>query len=155
MNKIELIKLTILKKLPYNLVQTMQNVNFEKIEEIRIRANKPVILKMGINELILKYEVTTEEIINILQNFCDNSIYTYQNQICSGFLTIPGGHRIGISGSCVIKEGKVTNINNLYSLNIRIAKEIKDCSNIILPYVINSEQKNIYNTLIVSSPGAR
>ncbi len=154
MRTLETLKSIIIKCFPEELVQAMNNVNYEKVEEIRIRVGKPVILKMSSSELILKYLVSTEEILNILQSFCDNSIYTYQNQICNGFITIPGGHRVGIGGSAVVKEGKVTNITNLYSLNVRIAREIPDCSLGLLQYVINIFSNDVYNTLIVSPPGA-
>lgn len=154
MSKIELLKSMLSKCLPDELVQALNRVNFEKIEEIRIRVGRPVILKMGCNEIILKYNVSTDEILNILQCFCSNSIYTYQNQICSGFITIPGGHRVGIAGSAVIKDGKVTNITNLYSLNIRIDKEFPNCSTQALQYVLDTSKNSVFNTLIVSSPGA-
>ena len=154
MNKTEISKSIILKSFPIALVQAMENINFEKVEEIRIRVNKPVILKLGLNEIVLKYVVNSDDILNMLQHFCNNSIYTYQNQICGGFLTIPGGHRVGVSGSVVIKDGKVTNISNLYSLNIRISKEVKDCCVHLLPYLIDISKNTVYNTLIVSPPGA-
>lgn len=154
MDKNDLLKIIISKSFPSELVQAMGSVNLEKIEEIRIRVNQPVILKIGLSEIVLKYKINTDEILNILQNFCSNSIYTYQNQICGGFLTIPGGHRVGVSGSVVIKDGKVTNITNLYSLNIRIAKQIKDCSIPLLQYIIDTSKNTVFNTLIVSPPGA-
>lgn len=154
MNKLELLKSLIAKCFPDELVQAMNKVNFEKTEEIRLRVGRPVILKTGCNEIVLKYNISTDEILNIFQTFCSNSIYTYQNQICGGFITIPGGHRVGISGCAVVKDGKVTNITNLYSLNIRIAKEIPNCSLPLLQYVIDISKNSIFNTLIVSPPGA-
>ena len=152
MSNIDMLKSIIIKCFPNSLVQAMNNVNFDKLEEIRIRANNPVILKIGATDIVLKYKTNSEEIINILQVFCNNSIYTYQNQICNGFITIPGGHRIGIAGTVVMKEGKVSNISNIYSLNIRVAKEIKGCSNCVLQYILNIPQNTINNTLIVSPP---
>lgn len=154
MDKKEMIKATMLRNFPAEIVKEIENVNFEKIEEIRIRVNRPVILKMGLNEVVLKHCVDTEGILNILQNFCNSSIYSYQNQICGGFLTIPGGHRVGISGSAIVKDGKVSNVTNLFSLNIRIAKEIKGCCTPILQYIIDISKNTVYNTLIVSPPGA-
>ena len=154
MDKKEIIKTTILKNFPPELVKEIEGVNFEKVEEIRIRVNRPVILKMGLNEIVLKHGVDSEGILNILQNFCNSSIYSYQNQICGGFLTIPGGHRVGISGSVILKDGKVSNVTNLFSLNIRIAKEIKGCCTPILQYIIDISKNTVYNTLIVSPPGA-
>ena len=154
MDKKEMIKATMLRNFPAEIVKEIENVNFEKIEEIRIRVNRPVILKMGLNEVVLKHCVDTEGILNILQNFCNSSIYSYQNQICGGFLTIPVGHRVGISGSAIVKDGKVSNVTNLFSLNIRIAKEIKGCCTPILQYIIDISKNTVYNTLIVSPPGA-
>ena len=125
------------------------------IEEIRLRADKSLILKFNKKEVILKVIVTQEMILKTLQKVCDNSIYTYQNQIKEGFITVKGGHRIGITGNCVIEDGKVSNINYVSSLNFRIAKQIKGSSNKLLKYVLDSENNNIYTTLIVSPPGVR
>ena len=119
----------------------------EEIEEIRIRVNRPIILKFNESEKIIKYSISPEEILTTLQLICENSIYSYQNQISEGFITIQGGHRVGISGSCVIENGKVININYVYSLNFRIAKEVIGAGNNILKYILN--------TLIVSAPGSR
>lgn len=125
------------------------------IEEIRLRVDKPIILKFNKYEKILNFNVSQELILKTLQYICDNSIYSFQNQICDGFITIKGGHRIGITGNCVIENNKVININYISSLNFRIAKEIKGCSNKLLKYVLDLEKNNIYTTLIVSPPGVR
>ncbi len=131
-----------------------ENVNLNYLEEIRIRVNKPIILKIGQAEILIDYKVSSEEIIEILQHICDNSIYSYQNQMCNGYITMQGGHRVGITGNVVLKEGKVVNINYISSLNFRIAKQVLGCSNKILKYVINTAENSVYNTLIVSPPGA-
>ena len=127
---------------------------YSDLQEIRIRANKPIIIKLNKNEIIIKYKVTSEEILECMQKICENSIYSYQNKIAEGFITIKGGHRVGITGSCVIENGRVININYIGSLNFRIAKQILGCSSGILKYVINQKENTVYNTLIVSSPGA-
>lgn len=61
----------------------------------------------------------------------------------------------GITGSVVLVEGKVTNINYISSLNFRIAKQIIGASNRILKYVLNTEENTVYHTLIISPPGVR
>lgn len=124
------------------------------LEEIRLRVNKPIILKFNQFEKIFEYQVTTEDILETLRIICENSIYSYQYQICNGYITIKGGHRVGITGNVVIDNKKVVNINYISSLNFRVAKQIIGCSNKIIKYVIDSENNNIYNTLIVSPPGA-
>lgn len=125
------------------------------IEEIRLRADKPLILKFNKQEEIFNTIITQEMILKTLQKVCDNSIYSFQNQIRDGFITVKGGHRIGITGNCVIEDGKVANINYVSSLNFRIAKQIKGSSNRLLKYVLDLDNNTIYTTLIVSPPGVR
>ncbi len=74
------------------------------IEEIRLRTNRNVILKVGQEEKILNRIIDTETILEILQRICDNSIYTYQNQICNGYITIKGGHRVRNIWKCSYKR---------------------------------------------------
>ena len=111
-------------------------------------------MKFNDCEKIVKYRVSTEDVLSSLQMICENSIYTYQNQIANGFITVKGGHRVGLSGSCVVEAGKVININYIYSLNFRIARQIIGSSNKLLPYIIKLDENEIFNTLIVAPPGA-
>lgn len=135
-----------------NAEKVLQDINL--LEEIRFRSSKPVILKFTNKEDILENVITTqEEILEIVQHICNNSIYSYQNQICNGYITLKGGHRVGITGSVVIADGKVTNINYISSLNFRISKQIIGASSRILKYVLNVEENSVYNTLIISPPG--
>ena len=80
--------------------------------------------------------------------------FRYQNEIANGYITINGGHRVGITGDVVLENNKVINIKYISSLNFRIARQILDCSNNILKYVINLEENTVFHTLIVSPPGA-
>lgn len=125
----------------------------EHLEEIRLRANKPIILRYDTYETILKYITKTEDLLETLQNICENSIYAYQKEICEGFITVKKGHRVGIAGNVVIENEKVKNIKYISSLNFRIAKEINDCSKKVLKYILDVENNSVYNTLIVSPPG--
>lgn len=139
------------KKISLN--KNADEINF--LEEIRIRASKPVILKYtNLEQVIDNLIVSKEEIQEILQYICNNSIYSYQNQICNGYITLKGGHRVGITGSVVMTDEKISNIGYIASLNFRIAKQIIGASNRILKYVLNVEENTIYNTLIISPPGS-
>ncbi len=136
------------------------SINENTIEEIRIRVNRPVILKYPEGkEDILDHVVSQTEILNILQSLCNNSIYSYQSQICDGYITLQGGHRVGITGNVAMKDGKITNVNYVSSLNFRIAREIIGASDEILKEVVTKRGNNnicnleINNTLIVSKPG--
>lgn len=127
--------------------------NFSGLEEIRIRTGKYILLKFIDFERIVRYLVSTEDILQIMQRICENSIYSFQNQISSGYITVKGGHRVGISGSTVIENGKVININYIYSLNFRISRQIIGSSDKILTYILNKNENTVYNTLLVSPPG--
>lgn len=144
----------ILNCFPNHIREILRNkVDTDVLEEIRVRNNLPLILKLGENEKVLQYKITTEDINYIFQKICENSIYTYQNQIANGFITIQGGNRVGIVGTAVIKDGQVTNLNYISGLNFRISRQIIGCSNSIINSIINKEENTIYNTLIVSAPG--
>lgn len=126
-----------------------------KVQEIHIYTNRNILLRTSLEEIKLEYITNTNEILEILQRICDNSIYTYQNQICNGFITMKGGHRVGITGEVVVKEGQVINISYIYSLNFRIAREVIGCSNKVLPYILNVNENTVYNTIILSPPRKR
>ena len=143
----------VLEYFPYNLKNKILENNLEQLEEIRLRTNRNILLKIGQEEIKIDYVINTQEILEILQRICDNSIYTYQSQICNGYITIKGGHRVGISGNVVVKGGQVINISHIYSLNFRIARQVIDCSYAILPYILNTKENTIYNTIILSPPG--
>lgn len=127
----------------------------ELVQEIRIRVGSQIIVKTNKkDDIIINYFVTREDILEIMQVICNNSIYSYQNEIANGYITINGGHRVGITGDVVLENNKVINIKYISSLNFRIARQILDCSNNILKYVINLEENTVFHTLIVSPPGA-
>ena len=125
----------------------------DNIEEIRLRINQKLTIKNENGLECLEYKVTKKEIEETFENICEKSIYSYIKQISEGFITIKGGNRVGITGTCVIENGQVKNINDISSLNFRIARQIKDVSDPLLRYVIDIENKTIFNTMIVSPPG--
>lgn len=146
----------ILEYFPIEIGQLIQNnieqFEMNELEEIRIRVSKPIILKLANREKIINYKVSTQDILKILENITENSLYSYQKQICSGYISLKGGHRVGITGNVVMEDEKIININYIYSLNFRIAKQVLGAADYIKEKVI--ENNNIYNTLIVSPPGA-
>ena len=123
------------------------------IEEIRLRSNKPLALKIGQETQMMDYIVSQQEILQAFEKVCENSVYSYRRQICDGYITIRGGNRVGIVGSAVIDNGQIININYISSLNFRIARQKIGCSNKIIEDLIDFKNNNIYNTLIVSPPG--
>ena len=84
-------------KILSSFFETETEEKLKTVEEIRLRVGKPLILKFNKCEKIFKYNILQEDILKTMQKVCENSIYSFQNQICEGFITVKGGHRIGIT----------------------------------------------------------
>ena len=151
--------LEIVKFFPMNLSNILYNTIIsnnkikDELQEIRIRIDRPLILKLRDKELIVEYKITQNEILQIVERLCENSIYAYKKQLCEGYITIRGGHRVGITGTVIVENGEIINMKYITSLNFRIAREVLNCSNRIIGQVIDTKNQNIFNTLIVSPPG--
>lgn len=141
----------ILRVLPLKIISEVRNCfQNDKIQEIRIKVGKPIILNSFKGEKILSYIVTAEDVKQILVKVSNYSLYAYEEEIKQGYITIKGGHRIGIAGECVIVGGVIRTIKNISSLNIRICREVVGASNEVMKYI--SKDNRVYNTLIVSPP---
>ena len=97
------------------------------------------------------YIVTKEDIEDTFQIICKYSVHSFMDDIKKGFITLRGGHRIGIVGKVIIENGQVKNIKHISSLNIRVSREIKGCSKKVLPHIIKNKNQ-INNTIIISPP---
>lgn len=122
----------------------------DSLQELRIKTEKPLLIYSGNSEIETDYIVTKEDIKTILQRISNYSIYAFEEEIKQGYITIKGGHRVGICGSCVIDDRKVRTIKNIASFNIRICREVLECSNNIMKFIVND--KEILNTIIISPP---
>lgn len=119
-------------------------------KEIRIRAERKITISCFDDEYLLDFVASTENILRLVENFSENSLYSFQKEINEGFITIKGGHRVGISGTSVFENGEIKNIKYISSLNIRIAREMKCCAKNLVDKVYKDEFEN---TLIISPPG--
>lgn len=136
---------------------TKQIKKTDNINEIRLRVNKEVLIKTTTSEIVLKNEDNTPYILSssnlrtILEYVSNYSIYAYEDEIKQGYITIEGGHRIGLCGKVVLDEvGKIQTINYISSLNIRIASQRKGIADDIIPNIINGD--TIHHVLIISPP---
>ena len=80
--------------------------------------------------------VTKDDLQKTLTGLVKFSYYAYEEELAKGFVTINGGHRVGVCGKAVVKEGMPTLIKEISSVNIRFAKEIKGCANPLIPVLI-------------------
>ena len=98
------------------------------LEEVRLRLGRPVQLYTEDGETVLpKQRVTRELLQQVLSLATEHSIYAAQATMCQGYLTVTGGHRLGLCGLGVQKEGQITALRELSSMNLRIARQIIGC----------------------------
>ncbi|MGL5416935.1 MAG: stage III sporulation protein AA [Clostridium sp.] len=135
---------------PEELKKRLQEYKNDNVQEIRLKVNKPLIIYKGSGEIVLDYLVKNEDIKYVLKRISSYSLYAFEEDIKKGFITIKGGHRIGLAGECVMDGEKVKTIKNISSINIRITKEILGCGKKVLPYMVSENE--ILNTIIVSPP---
>jgi stage III sporulation protein AA len=141
----------VLEILPPHIKNQIKDLKgLERLQELRLKVNKPMMLQMGNEEIITKYYVSIQDIKLILQYISKYSIYAYEEEIKQGYLTIKGGHRVGLCGSCVVEDNKIKTIKSLGSLNIRVGKEVEGCSNNLIPFIL--KVNNVLNTIIISPP---
>lgn len=156
----------IMQFLPGNIRQLLMKTGMQRLEfleEIRLRGNKPVMIHNRQGDWFIDihgnltrlrrnlYLVKPEDMIRTLELMSENSIYAYQDEIKNGFITLKGGHRVGIAGRVVLDNNSVRNIKDISGLNIRISREIPGCSSQVQKYIV-TERNEVLNTLIISPP---
>ena len=131
-------------------VMNQENIEFDYLQEIRLRAGYPIILFYKNKEHILPLKGTERIIRETLDYVSNYSLYAYENELRQGFITIEGGHRIGMAGQVLIEDRKIKNLKQISSLNVRISHEILNCADKLFPYITHNKQ--MYHTLIISPP---
>lgn len=142
----------IYKVLPISMLEKIKKIgSTTNITEIRLRVGRNILLVTSDLEVEVDYIVNLKDMLDILVKVSKNSIYAIQNEINNGFVVINGGHRIGICGEVVIENGKIKNIKNINSMNIRVARQLIGVADKVMPYIVNNG--NVQNTIIISPPG--
>ena len=132
----------ILIKLPESIrdrIEKLPAQTLQQLEEIRIRTNTDTLLISGGREYSLRDgdEITAEVLEEILNRLLDYSYYAYEEELSRGYITIEGGHRVGICGRVTLENGQVHLIKDVSSLNIRRSREITGASEKILGAVLS------------------
>lgn len=130
--------------------------------EIRLRLGRPVILYGTYGGLFLKADGSVDKnsagsiicqrtvMQDCFMRLCRFSIHSHVQNITEGYITVQGGHRVGICGTAVTdSSGKVLSVRDISSLNIRIAREKKNCSNELYEKLFS---KGIQSVIIAGAP---
>ena len=145
-----------------SLVRKLPDSVLSGIEEIRLRLGKPLSLTGSSAEIFLgmngkveaagnAYLVTEDDLKCSLQMACNFSMYSVEEELRNGYVTVSGGHRVGLCGRSVIENGKVKTLKDISYMNFRVAKQIIGASDKTIGYLIRSPD-DIYSTLIISPP---
>ena len=154
----------IAKLFPAHIRQALLQARFdmEQVYEIRLRVNAPLILIYQGKEYFLtksgdfsrKEEeacfVKAEDLKETMEYVSGYSMYAFEEEIRQGFITIQGGHRVGIAGKTVLEGDRIKGVKYISYINLRLSHQIKGCATPILPYIIKNNR--ICHTLIVSPP---
>lgn len=140
----------------------------DKIEEIRMRIGAPLFLIYEGTEYALRRNgalagqwggedgdllwIRREDVEETLQCAVRSSLYAYAEELRQGFITVQGGHRIGLAGRAVLEGNRVRTIQPVTFLNVRVSHEIRGCADRIMPLIYNRAAGTLYHTLLISPP---
>ena len=144
----------ILKVLPKGIVNDIERekICLNELQEIRLRVGQPVIFLCKGKEKIVNrcYRLSEGELKETINYITSYSLYAFEDEMRQGFLTIAGGHRVGISGQVILENGHVKNMKYISSINIRIAHEVKGCADPVFFHVIDNFK--LMNCMLISPP---
>lgn len=143
---------TIVNFLPRNIADMIKRIpptHQEELEEIRVRIHRPIEITMKGVTRFLSYIIQPDDALQLLNKISHFSIYTLEEELKRGYITVSGGHRIGLAGKVILEDGKVKAIRDVSSFNIRIARERIGIADPILPYIFKDE---LLHTMIIGPP---
>ena len=148
--------------LPLRQLLKKVNLDWKELQEIRLSQARPLTLWYRGRETFLTedgyetgspksaHQVTAQELRETLEFAGAYSLYAYEDEIRQGYLTLPGGHRIGVTGKAVTENGQVKTLRYITSLNIRVAHEVKGCADAVLPWLYSPD--GLCHTILISPP---
>ena len=140
----------------------LMKIDFRRLQEIRIRSGEPFMVVYDGKEYFVQkdgkmtaysqnpYVVAQNEVKETMEFISNYSLYAFEEEIRQGFITIQGGHRVGVAGKIILEQERIKNIRYISFINIRLAHQIIGCANQVLPYILQGD--SIYHTLIISPP---
>lgn len=139
------------------------DADFNEVQEIRLRAEAPLLLicrdrEYGVTPAgILKEEirgvhmVTREEIRETMEYISRYSLYAFEEELRRGFITVQGGHRVGLAGKTVAEDENIRTMKYISFINVRLSHQVLGCGDSVMPYIWEDGQ--VLHSLIISPPG--
>ena len=121
-------------------------------QEIRVRLGQAVLVRKQQREYMSLPKVSKAEMEDILERLNKSSLYALEEEYRQGFITLEGGHRVGLSGKALLQRGEIRALKDINALNIRLARNIYGAADELLRYIcVDSE---VQSTLLLGAPGA-
>lgn len=143
---------TIIAFLPKKIAEQLQRIPpkiLKDLEEIRVRISRPIELTARGVPHFLPYIIDSEDAVHLLNKISHFSIYTLEEELKRGYITIEGGHRVGLAGKVILEQGKVKAIRDISSFNIRIAREKVGIAQTLIPRIYRD---GWLHTMIIGPP---
>ena len=146
-----------------SILTRIKEVGFQEVEELRLRMDQPLLVRTSDKDYFINqegrvtspdkaYRVNREDLASTLERMTHSSVYAAEEDLKQGFLTLPGGNRVGVSGEAVLQHGKIQTMKHVSSLNIRISRSMKGRGLKILPLLLADGK--VSHTLLISPPRA-
>ena len=132
------------------------DLDYDKLYEIRLRVGRPLFLTYDGGECFLRqkdtepYLVTREDLKETMEYISGYSLYSYEDEMRQGFLTVQGGHRVGVTGKVILDGNEIQGMKYISCINVRLAHEVVGCADQVMPYIRKKDW--VAHTLIVSPP---
>ncbi|QKY69306.1 stage III sporulation protein AA [Lentibacillus sp. CBA3610] len=143
----------ILGLFPENMRQAIQKKlhnRWDSMQEIRFRLHQPIELIFDDHrEWLQGFRPDRNDSIFVLNQLSEFSLYRMEDELREGYVTIEGGHRVGLSGKVNTIHGHVKAIQHIAFFNIRIAKQKIGAALPLIPYLY---QHGYLNTLLIGPP---
>ena len=130
--------------------------DYEKLYEIRLRVGRPLFLVYAGGERFLQikrgepYFVTRQDLKETLEYVCGYSLYAYEDEIRQGYISVQGGHRVGVTGKVLLNGDRIRGMKYISCINVRLSHQIPGCADAVMPYI--QSRNHISHTLIISPP---
>ncbi len=134
---------------PRKALESMEQEGLLLAEEIRLRPGHSLLVQGGGREVWLPLTVNVEDLLETMNILSQYSYYAFAEQLARGYITVAGGHRIGVAGRVTVQKGRVAALAETGSINIRIARQVKGAGKTALPWLFSRGQ--LLNTLILAA----
>ena len=146
------------------LLHTLPVSFLESLEDIRLRQGQPILVCSGVGdgflcrlggltqqakEAIWADNAMLQKMVLLLSG---SSFYAMEEELRCGYITLPGGHRAGLTGQGVLEKGYIRTLKNISSINLRLARAVYGAGDDFLPYMV--EKGAVCHTLLASPPRA-